>query len=652
MQNYKESFHYNFFVGSGKVLTNTAKSTADLAPLQLGLFNSKNYQAIAPGTSTSKVYEILIAMGSPNDPKIDWENANVSFKSVPIQANRLISWRKALPKKALNHVVTIGWDGVTDCKTITAECGKTYSLHVEIQGSPASRYFGSKPLTQRFVYTFADCGADCVADVEKMVDSFVLQINSDKQISPFAHAEKIVDYNGTDPVYTTVGFTKYTLTKVDEGSLQDLSDVQAFYEAENEEYLIRKSRTGITSVYEILIPTADGAPAAWTVPASRALLSDCTCPSGYALVDVAYKFKIERQDLGTAANLTTIRTVYSDAGAFRLSYEGGVSTYVVHSATAAVPTPSDSGAAGAGDIKTAIGQDEAYCELDEEVPTTIAWVSGGTMYKIQKDVCTVIGDQPCDDGEDAALDAALNAWATANGLDPADFAVDASGVCANAATGKVWSELMEDGCGIDVAVFKDLPTFKGFRWADCPCETVTPHDIKNIGIRLTGAYVDTQFSQCAFEYDDFVELDLPRILVRQGESIVEIGACNNPWDVTTIQFPQYPTGNGTNVKKQYIEAMNFKHQLWADTPRWREIFGFNYDFIDVKKAYKFFYLEFEAIDKYTKNTGYGGMDIRTTITFAFPEDADTSAFETLIESWISSTRPDLISADTTLNLLR
>jgi hypothetical protein len=38
--------------------------------------------------------------------------------------------------------------------------------------------------------------------------------------------------------------------------------------------------------------------------------------------------------------------------------------------------------------------------------------------------------------------------------------------------------------------------------------------------------------------------------------------------------------------------------------------------------------------------------------FAFEEDTDTSAFETLIESWINSARPDLVSADTQENLYR
>ena len=36
----------------------------------------------------------------------------MSFKSVPIRADKLIAWRKSTPKKkAQNHKVAIGWDG-------------------------------------------------------------------------------------------------------------------------------------------------------------------------------------------------------------------------------------------------------------------------------------------------------------------------------------------------------------------------------------------------------------------------------------------------------------------------------------------------------------------------------------------------------------
>lgn len=736
MQNYKESFHYNFFVGSGSVLTDTTKSTADLAPLQLGLFDSKTYKALAPATSTSKVYEILIAMGSPNEAKIDWENANVSFKSVPIQANRLISWRKALPKKALNHVVTLGWDGVTDCKTIEVECGKTYSVDVEITGSPASRYFGTKPLAERFVYSFADCGDDCVADPEKLVDNMVLQINGSKNIGSFAHAEKLIKYT-VDHTVVKIVYTLYTLTLNDEGSLQNLTDVIATYPTA--EYVIRKSRSGIESIYEMLILDDLGAPAAYSTSAVTKIADCDTCPSGYTLVPKFYKYKVERSDAGDAAALTEIATVYPDGSAYvaprRISYENGTSTYVVYTSSTTAPTGNVQGVytityaastfvidgitfttgvdfsskstlitaltanstlatkytftsgsgnliiitqkvghesetapvvtvltfatvttaqvSAAGDIITYIGSQNSYCELSS--PSTVAWVEGDGMYKITRDLCLVIGDQPCDDPEtDAAQIAAITAFYEGmDGIVPDSLEQVSSGTCANSYTLSQYSNLMEDGCGIDVATFPALPIpFQGFTWAVCPCTTETPNQIDNIGIRITGAYVDTKFSNCSFEYDDYVELDLPKIRVRQGESIVEIGACSKPWAVTTIQFPQYPTGNGTNVKKQYIEGMVFKHQEWADTPRWREIYGFNYDFIDVNKSYKFYYLEFEAIDKYNKNTGYGGMDIRSTITFAFAEDVNTTAFEALLESWINSARPDLIEADTTSNLLR
>ncbi len=49
MTNSAQSTTFNYFVGSGLVLSDTTKTTADLVPLQLGLFNSKNYKAIASG---------------------------------------------------------------------------------------------------------------------------------------------------------------------------------------------------------------------------------------------------------------------------------------------------------------------------------------------------------------------------------------------------------------------------------------------------------------------------------------------------------------------------------------------------------------------------------------------------------------------------
>ena len=160
MTNSAQSTTFNYFVGSGLVLTDTTKTTADLVPLQLGIFNSKNYKALANQTSSKVVPEILIAMGSPNEEKISWTNAAMSFKSVPIRADKLIAWRKSTPKKAQNHKVAIGWDGTSDCKTITATCDEAYTLFLQIEGSPTTRFFGAKPLTETFVVQ-TGCCEDC-----------------------------------------------------------------------------------------------------------------------------------------------------------------------------------------------------------------------------------------------------------------------------------------------------------------------------------------------------------------------------------------------------------------------------------------------------------------------------------------------------------
>ncbi|MCA9381156.1 hypothetical protein KC678_02735, partial [Candidatus Dojkabacteria bacterium] len=232
MTNSAQSTTFNYFVGSGLVLTDGSKTTADLVPLQLGIFNSKNYKALSAATANAKaVPEIIIAMGSPNDEKISWTNAAMSFKSVPIQASKLIAWRKSSPVKPKQHKVVIGWDGTTDCKTIDAECDKTYTLHLQLEGSPTTRFFGAKPLTETFVYhtpCCTDCVSGCTADVEVMVDDYINQINVHPRISPFVKAEKLVSYSSA-PTTETVAYESYTLTIADEGTIQDLAKIQATY---------------------------------------------------------------------------------------------------------------------------------------------------------------------------------------------------------------------------------------------------------------------------------------------------------------------------------------------------------------------------------------------------------------------------------------
>ena len=646
MTNSAQSTTFNYFVGSGLVLTDTTKSTADLVPLQLGIFNSKNYKALANQTSSKVVPEIIIAMGSPNEEKISWTNAAMSFKSVPIRADKLIAWRKSTPKKALNHKVAIGWDGTSDCKTLTAVCDETYTLFLQIEGSPATRFFGAKPLTETFVVQTGccdDCVSGCTADIEAVTDNLVGQINKHPRISPFVKAEKLVSYTAA-PTATTVAYESYTLTIADEGGIQELAAIQATYP---NAVITRTERNGILSTYTLVQIGSASAPADYSNQ-SNVVISNCSdCPSGYALVEKTYKYKVQRQDAGTAGTLATIASDYSDAGAYRLSYVNGESTYVVTNTTGTAPS-----AVTAGDIVTYVGYNAPYCNL--ETATTVAWEESDAYYKTVRELCLVLGDDVCDDVSGTSQLAAITSFYASNSsVVSGSVAQSDNGTCANTYTiEQVSDNLMKEGCTTDIAVFSNLDPFKNSYWTVCCDEVSTAGTVDKIGIVLTGAYVDTKFGTCSFKYDDFVELDLPRIIVRQGDFVELENKCSTRWAVTELQAPVYPTGVGTNVKKEYIDIMSTKGQRWSDDPRWREIYGYNYDFIKAGKFYKHFYLEFESLDKFFTSTGYGGNDFKQTVVFAFEEETDTTNFEKLLESWISSSRPDLIDSDPQDNLYR
>ena len=649
MTNSAQSTTFNYFVGSGKVLTDATKTTADLAPLQLGLFNSKNYKALTTPTSARSVPEIIIAMGSPNDEKISWTNAGMSFKSVPIQASKLIAWRKSTPKKPKQQKVAIGWDGTTSCKTITAECDKTYTLHLQLEGSPTTRFFGAKPLTETFVYhtpCCTDCVSGCTADVEVMVDDLITQINSNLKASPFVKADKLVSYT-SNPTTETIAYESYTLTIADEGSINDLAAVQTTY---GNNSIKRVKRDGIYSTYLLVQIATASAPAAYSNQLITTIANCSDCPSGYTLVSKKYKFKVQRQDAGTGANLTTIQGAggYNDSSAVRLSYVNGESTYLIHQTSETAPSP-----ASIGDIIVESGFTEAYCSLTS--PSTIAWVAGDAYYKEVRELCLVLGDDACDDVSGTSQLAAIIDFYSGNEYVVADsIAQSNNGTCANTYTLKQVSEnlLTESECYTGIATYKPLDGYKGKTWDVCCDAESTKGTVDKIGIVLTGAYIDTQFGKCSFKYDDFVELDMVRIIVRQGDYVELEDKCATRWAVTELQKPVYPTGVGTNVLKEYIAIQQTKGQRWSDDPRWREIYGYNYEFIKNDKFYKHYYLEFEALDKFNTSTGFGGNDFKQTIVFAFEEDTDTSSFETLIEAWINSARPDLVSADTQENLYR
>ena len=63
-------------------------------------------------------------------------------------------------------------------------------------------------------------------------------------------------------------------------------------------------------------------------------------------------------------------------------------------------------------------------------------------------------------------------------------------------------------------------------------------------------------------------------------------------------------------------------------------------------------MEFVSSYKTGTTIGYTVSDQKTTVILAFPEDTDTSAFEAVLEGWITSVRPDLVDGDYKDNVYR
>jgi hypothetical protein len=302
-----------------------------------------------------------------------------------------------------------------------------------------------------------DCVSGCSADVESVVDNFVTQINS-SILSPFTKAEKLVSYT-EEPSADTVAYESYTLTIADEGGIQELAAIQATYPNAT---VTRTDRTGILSTYTLIQLEAASAPAAYSNQ-SNTVISNCSdCPSGYTLVEKTYKYKVQKQDAGTSANLATIASGYSDAGAYRLSYVNGESTYVVTNTTGTAPS-----AVTAGDIVTYVGYNAPYCEL--ETATTTAWEASDAYYKTVRELCLVLGDDVCDDVSGTSQLAAITAFYSGNSsVVSGSVAQSDNGTCANTYTiSQVSDNLMKEGCTTDIPVFSNLDPYKNSYWTVC-----------------------------------------------------------------------------------------------------------------------------------------------------------------------------------------
>ena len=622
-------------IGAGSI--RTSGSTSDLKPGELGLFDAHTFKALGQGATYTSNREVVLAQGSFHQKDVlalGHGGLKESIKA-KIDGHFISDFRVATPKRAKNHVVTVGYDGVDITKTMSLQKDETYKLRVTVKGSPVSRFI-NHDLYHDFIVT-TECSDDCTDDCNDPTTcpdaavSFAAQINAHPYISQFVKAEAIFNCT-SETAPTSVDFTLYTLEVCDTGDASALAEVQRQFPTLD---VTRVDRRGSVSKYQVCIATAGGAPADFTTSGTRVIPNCAVCPTGYTLQDKLYKVQVKRDDAGSAGNLTTISSDYSDSEAAldeRISYEFGTSTYILYfltqaAADAAVATPVGN------DLVLGGGVIESVCTLD--TPVDIAWVSAGSRYKTTRTLTLTLAK---DCGGDNRLADLVAFYANDASIVADSLVVRTAGDCGDVYELDQYNEecLLDPCSGYDTPSFGTIQSFEGAVWVEDVAASGVPGTGCVCGVRLSSAYVETKFGSCSWDPLDHYELEIPTINVSQ---INESGdRCDTVWPVTELQAPAFASGTGEHVKRELIDFMRYRQEYFftPEGSRMNETQDINSwaSVIDVNKFYKIYYLTYNTPYRNSNTNLYDNTQYE--IMVAFPEEADTSNFESLLNGYVSS----------------
>ncbi len=449
-----------------------------LAPFQFGVFDEDSHTALNSSSIQSR-RKVYFAVGSPNQKQFNQgtkverlfnqNNADVTFRTDPFPAKNVDIIRFQVPKRGEKpNVYYLGYNGIDVCESLKFECNKTYSFHVLAKGRPVRNIFGNE--FREVIEVTTDCCDGCgqpscasTEGCEKYIDQLVDNFNNSLWVGRFFHAEKVMKC-GTDPVINKTTVNVYRLTLTDAGDEVALSKVQNAYSSLQVKVVSRK---GVETTYEVV--KVGGAPGNFTQGAT--VIPNCTtCPSGYTLTASGYSSIVEIDNANPSDALATVAAISgwsSATSASLIKFANGTAQYHVTSSSLL-----NNPAAGVdARVVMQLGVTASYCTKNSS--TVTSWVSAGTKYFIQRELCLTVTPNDCDGETSAQTTAELQAIVNAPNSNLSNLVKDTDSTdCLLRYTVSQFNNApLEDGCDtFAVAKFDDAPTFKGARWTVCPCE--------------------------------------------------------------------------------------------------------------------------------------------------------------------------------------
>lgn len=620
-----------FYVATtGDILS--SGTTTDLGIGQLGFFNPVNWQATtAPNFPT--VQSIVIAQGTPELQLAEGEmQSDVSFKSKPIFGKNIQGARVVKAQKPQQRIISVGFDGVDNSKTLTAKPGDTLTVYLTLTGQPISRFYTDDqkglivPLT---VGTPCpdECSDNCgdTVPANTLADNIIKSFNDyriygNQKLSDYVKVEKLVDCN-TPSGFTTQSYTKWCLTICDDGTNTALGKVQAQYPGLK---VTRKSRLESLSTYELEDATGDGAPANY-VNESTSVVPNCSsCPSGYTFVPEYSVFEIIRDGNVTA---NTIDSAYSGliiAGSVvKLSTDGGRSIFTVFVNGTTLT-------AQATDIVSLVATRQGLCTLDSGVETS--WESCGTCTKAEKAWQISLKDTPCGVSRLADLQAAYAGIGTVTVIEnDSDF-------CTRLYKLVTLSDNYCPDCDSPLYQWLTPPSFEGNDWTPV-ITTDGPGTDCVAGVRFTSAFYMPERDACTFDgipyYSDPLYIEVSTFDPEQ----TDICSDEPGWaPVTLLQEIKFPKGYGNFISALEKLDKYYKNVFYNADPVVRKYRGWEWN-TEFKGYYD------EIVLNYSVNIGGTfGSQVRTEYyeDHYFIPQTESSEFLNTLNSFLSTVDVPLV----------
>lgn len=426
-----KAFDRNFFISNGAV--KTTGGSINLAKGQLAAVDQT--KATADGLSVISSFagkakdkkDFTIRLGvEGKTPGRSYSDK--SYSTVPFSLNEIVELTVSAPQLTEHIVdeVVIGYDGTPGSEFDFTTGDAYFRIALELKGG-SIEWRGGKNNSE-FVGVnieipscdpFADCvdcdscaAVDCKEIVMEAVERLRRkQLTGGKTVADFIDITPVLDCD-TALTASLIQYDYYSVDVCDTGD----DNAKALVAAQYNVPVVRIARSGAISTYQMLLPTADGAPDDFETTIASIIKGCADCPAGYSEVvgGFVYAFTIEDDGVDRTALIEAIANFVAGT-VVKSGNSAGVGFYTAVFSAKITDAQIATLLAGAVPSNTftvdLVGEVASICT--DDTVTSTAWELGGSLNAVQESYNLWLPDTSCGTDRLAELQANYTALTVA-----------------------------------------------------------------------------------------------------------------------------------------------------------------------------------------------------------------------------------------------